>query len=160
MIQNTEAALTAESATDIDNVSQNFHVWFLWGFINAVGPMGLMLLAAITSFLPPVAMFFAGLAGCSGCSGLAWYIAGMVWRFRASGKYASGDIVPESFTEETWLEYLQDDESPVNMQYSSGNFMATYYLITWILMGICCGCCIIGLILQCCVGIAIMGSRD
>lgn len=126
----------------------------MWGFLNAIAPMGLMLLAGICFFLPPVAYFFAFLASCSGCSGLAWYIAGLCWRFRASGKFASGDSVPED-QRDAWIETVTAEDYAGLSQYSSGNFMYVYYLITWILMGISCGCMLIGMIAACACGVSV-----
>ena len=50
---------------------------------------------------------------------------GMIWRFSEAGKYASGDDLAE------------DAEASELYQISSGKFMAIYYFITWIAMGVC-----------------------
>ena len=97
-------------------------------------PAGFLLggLAALLS--PSLAMCCFGLAGCGKCcGGIAWYIAGIVWRFNAVGRYASGDEVVEQYTAGELL--LQ--------QTQSGTFMKTYYMITWIIMAVMCGCSIL-----------------
>jgi hypothetical protein len=122
---------------NLDDVHSHFVTWFLWGFINAIGTIGPMLLFCIPC-CPPI-------AACFQCSGCAWWIAGMVWRLRQSGSFASGDIMPANATEEDWIAQITADGSMY--QYESGKFMWIYYMITWIIMGISCLC-------SCCVGIA------
>ena len=116
---------------DLDDVHDHFVTWFMWGFINACGTLGAMMLICIPC-CPPV-------LGCFQCSSLAWFIAGMVWRLRRSGAFASGDIMPANTTEEDWIAQIKDDDA---MQYESGQFMWIYYMIMWIMMGVscCCGC--------------------
>ena len=67
----------------------------------------------------------------------------MVWRFSEAGKYASGDVVPQGMDAEAtaaWEAGLTADGSL--FQYSSGNFMYIFYLITWIALGPACFCCL------------------
>ena len=109
--------------------------WFLWGFIcEIIMPAG-FLLGGLTALLSPgLATCCFGLAGCGKCcGGIAWYIAGIVWRFNGAGSYASGDLEPASYF----------DTEIVLQQTLSGSFMRVYYLITWIIMAIGCGCSIL-----------------
>jgi len=116
---------------NLDDVHGHFTTWFLWGFINQIGTIGPMLLFCIPC-CPPI-------AGCFQCSGFAWWIAGMVWRLRQSGSFASGDIMPSANTDrDAWIEEITADGSWY--QYESGKFMWVYYMITWILMGVSCVC--------------------
>lgn len=141
-------AATAGGALTVDDVHGNFVTWFTWGFANMVTMFGTMLCAGVLgSFLPSLASCAMTLSGCAQCSGFAWWIAGMVWRLRQSGKYASGDVMPLDTTEEAWEKAITAEGSL--FQVSSGNFMYTYLLITWIFIGVCCGCSIIGGILRC-----------
>jgi len=54
--------------------------------------------------------------------------------------------MPANTTEEAWMTAITADGSLY--QYSSGNFIWTYYLIGWIIMGSLCGlgclCSIVG----------------
>lgn len=98
---------------------------------------------------PTVGMVCGALNGCLiGCSGLAWWITGIVWRFRADGAFATGDIKPEDTTAEDWLATLEGDNSLY--QYKSGRFIAIYYFITWGLMALSLTCSIIAAIYTCC----------
>ena len=75
----------------------------------------------------------------------------MVWRFKRYGLFASGDIAPAGLDEtqaELWKQAELEDETSL-YQISSGNFMAVYYLITWIGMGISCGCSLLGALCAC-----------
>ena len=129
-------SVATEAPTDAAfGAHDTFVSWFLWGFICEILLPAGFLLGGLTALLSPgLATCCFGLAGCGKCcGGVAWYIAGIVWRFRATGRYASGDF------EET--EYLLLE--PTLIQEKSGRFMGTYYLITWIIMGIGCGCSIL-----------------
>ena len=124
------------TVADLDHVHDHFVTWFLWGFINAIGTVGPMMLFCIPC-CPPI-------AACFQCSGCAWWIAGMVWRLRDSGAFASGDMVPEGQEADAYIDSISKDGS--FYQVESGRFMWTYYMITWIMMGVSCAC-------SCCVGI-------
>ena len=116
-------------------IHDTFVSWFLWGFIcEIIMPAG-FLLGGLTALLSPgLATCCFGLAGCGKCcGGIAWYIAGIVWRFNAVGRYSSGDHVPE--------DYFANEANLIQTQ--SGNFMRIYYLITWIMMAVMCGCSIL-----------------
>ena len=84
--------------TDLDAVHDHFLIWFTWGFINSCGTKAAMLLICIPCCLPVL--------GCFLCSSLAWWIAGMVWRFRESSVFASGGNIPENVTKEQWIEEI------------------------------------------------------
>jgi hypothetical protein len=137
----------------VDDVHGNFVTWFMWGFMNAMVSVGLILLGGLfTLCAPSIGTCLMSLVGCAQCSGLAWWIAGMVWRLRASGKFASGDVMPETYTEETWTAAITAENSAFQVQ--SGNFMWVYYMITWILMGVSCGCGILMTLIGMCCGAA------
>ena len=122
--------------------------WFLWGFLNIAICCGAGCFAGLLSAAVPILGQICGLvASCTGCSGLAWWITGMVWRLNESGSFAAGDEIKALSTPEEWEALVTAGNSPI--QYSSGNFMYTYLLITWILLGVSCGCAIIGAILSC-----------
>ena len=111
----------------------------MWGFINQCGVLGSALLICIPC-CPPI-------LGCFQCSNMAWWIAGMVWRLRESGSFASGDIMPANVNEDDWIKTVKASDV---YQYESGNFMWVYYMITWILMGVGCFCsCVGGVVASC-----------
>ena len=125
-------------------VHDRFVTWFYWAFMNAALCGGFVCCAACMLLCAegcvPVCL---GLAGCTQCSTLIWYFVGIVWRFNEVGRFATGNIVPENMTEEDWEKFLDDPKAAGNFfQRSSGNFMYSYFMITWILMGTmcCCGC--------------------
>merc|ERR1711907_810307 len=107
--------------------------WFLWGFWTTLMPCMTLLTAGLCSLMSPqLATCIAGLGGCGiSCGGLVWWIIGMVWRFGAAGSFASGDSYADR-DGDFQAAFIADQ--PLN-QVSSGNFMAIYYLITWICMG-------------------------
>lgn len=116
-------------------IHDTFVSWFLWGFIcEIIMPAG-FLLGGLTALLHPgLATCCFGLAGCGKCcGGFAWYIAGIVWRFNGVGRYAAGDMEA--------TDYSINSADAIQLQ--SGNFMRTYYLITWIIMAVGCGCSIL-----------------
>ena len=132
-----------EGATDVTAIHATFVKWFLWGFIQMLLPIA----GGLLFFVPSLA---ACVQGSTQCAGFIWWIMGMVWRFSAAGKFASGDVIPEGTTEEAWIEGISNPETV--WQYSSGNFMYIYYLITWILIGTSCGCGILGALCTCIAG--------
>ena len=75
---------------EVDNVHGNFVTWFTWGFLNYLMICGFQCLGAIlVRCMPVIGMICMYLSGCVCCSSTAWWIAGIVWRFRTSGKVAS-----------------------------------------------------------------------
>ena len=97
-----------DKATGLVDIHGRFVTWFLWGFLTSLSPLALGILFLITTLINP------NLGGCCGafnacavgCSGLAWWITGIVWRFRADGAFVSGDLVPEGKTQEEWLDIV------------------------------------------------------
>ena len=67
---------------------------------------------------------------CWGCNFTAWYIAGVVWRFRMSGAYSSGDIKPIDISEERWVQKLTEEDSLY--QYNSGLFIWRFMIGSWV----------------------------
>ena len=150
----TEALANAAKASDVSDVHGHMVTWFLWGFIQSLLPIATGILGAIFGAISPaLGACMSGLGGLGvGCGGLAWYITGLVWRFNSAGSYASGDVMPEGATEAAWEKAITCDPSKdatCIVQYSSGNFMYVYFLITWICMGTACGCSLIGAIVAC-----------
>ena len=82
--------------SDLDHVHDHFVTWFMWGFINQVTILGAAMLICIPC-CPPI-------LGCAQCSVFAWWIAGMVWRLRQSGAFASGDVIQGNAIEEQWID--------------------------------------------------------
>ena len=99
-----EASATAASATEVADMHQRFVGWFLWGFIQIFAPCAAACLSAIFMMISPtIGSVCGGLLGCAtGCGGLAWWIAGIVWRFRADGAYSCGDIAQDGISAEAW----------------------------------------------------------
>lgn len=145
-LESAEAALGADA--EIDDIHGKFVMWFLWGFIMSFGPCYVMVLMLLTFWNQQLMQACSALGGCALCSsGLAWWICAMVWRLNAAGSFASGDVVADGMTEEAWITAIELNETTV--QYSSGNFMYIYLLITWITLGVGCGCSILGWLIAC-----------
>jgi len=139
-------------------VHDNFVKWFLWGLIQClIMPAGMCLAGICMVISQPLGTCFGGLTGCAGlCGGLAWWICGIIWRFNRVGQYAAGD--GDKANDHT-MSLEGDDMSAAQIlmvQYSSGNFMRIYYLITWSIFAIMCGCSILGMMCTC---IAAMCSK-
>ena len=138
------------NATELVDIHARFVFWFLWGFSQALLiPLSSMLLTVIGALIhPTLGTLCAGLTGCTmSCGGLAWWITGIVWRFRSDGAYAVGDIVPEGKTVEDWEAEITTDGSLY--QFKSGKFMFIYYIISWSIMACSCLCSIIAAICGC-----------
>ena len=96
----TNNSVGAESK--LINIHGKFVLWFLWGFIFALSTFAatpiMMIASCIHEMLGKV---LGGILTCGlGCGGLAWWIAGIVWRFNTAGAYASGDLLPaDAFAE-------------------------------------------------------------
>ncbi len=136
----SEAAGTAAGASELSDVHGHFVAWFTWGLWQQLLPILTALTAGLAMLLSPTLGTCVGSLGMCGfsCGGLVWWIMGMVWRFNAAGKYATGDSFAVDYTGEDYQAAFIANQ-PLN-QVQSGNFMAVYYLITWILMGTSCGC--------------------
>ena len=147
-----KAAAEAATATNIVDIHNRFVIWFLWGFCQILAPLAAGILGGLAMLISPaLANFIGGLSGCAvGCGGLAWWITGIVWRFRSDGAYACGDFIPEGKTEEEWLETITAEGSL--FQHHSGKFMAIYYLICWGLMACNCATALIISIIGCIKG--------
>ena len=133
-----DAGLTGR-ATELVDIHARFVTWFLWGFIQTlVLPLSATILVGLGMLIhPSLGSFCSGLLGCGmSCGGLAWWITGIVWRFRSDGAYATGDVVPEGKDLDAWEAEISADDSL--FQYKSGKFMFIYYVICWSMMA--CGC--------------------
>ena len=140
----TEESLTAEGATDMLDIHARFVTFFTWGFLNTALCCGFCCTGVLMSRCVPalVGCCFA-LSSCTQCSSTIWYIMGLVWRLNEAGKFASGDNLTE---EELTAE--QEADSTL-YQLKSGNFMWTYFVISWIMMGTSCVC---GCLMPCIIG--------
>ena len=116
------------------NVTAQFHSWFYWGFIINIVSLVVGVLQVIAGALKNegIAKLATCAAGPLGCGGLAWFIAGLVLRYRQIGNVCSGDLVLEG----------ADQTGPY--AWKSGKFMNIYYMvIMWILISVCaCACCV------------------
>ena len=125
------------------NVTAQFHEWFLWGFILNVTACVLSVLQFL--YACTEADCFRYLSGCVGCpwmcASLAWFITGMVFRWREIGRICSG-----SYTANT--PGVQKGSDPY--LWKSGAFIHWYSLVSLICGGLvcCCVCCLV------CVGAA------
>ena len=118
------------------DIHARYVTWFFWGFIQTlVIPCGGGILTGLAMLInPSLGAGFSGLAGCANaCGTLAWWITGIVWRFRSDGAFAAGDDVPEGKTIEEWETEITLDGSLY--QYKSGKFMFFYYVICWAIIG-------------------------
>ena len=140
-----EADATVTGDTELEDIHGKFILWFLWGFIMALAPCAAAPVMAIANCIHEmVAKILGGIIFCGmSCGGLAWWISGIVWRFKASGSYSCGD----QLTEEERTAAFADESSLYQLR--SGNFMLIYYIIVWSLMGTSLLCSIIGMIAAC-----------
>ena len=104
------------------------------GLACIIGPV----IVAIGNMNPNIGNCCGGLSLCAfKCSLFVAYIMGLIWRYGAAGKFASGDDLAEG------------EDAGALYQISSGKFMSIYYLITWILLGTACVCgCLAGCVSQ------------
>ena len=143
------AAKTAK-ATELVDIHARFVLWFVWGFFQSlVIPLGGSLLVLLAMAIHPTfGTLCMGLNGCGlTCGGLAWWVTGIVWRFRSDGAFAAGDIVPEGTTIEEWDQEVAAEGS--FFQYRSGKFMFFYYVICWSLIASTCLCSVFAAIYSC-----------
>ena len=75
------------------DIHERFVCWFMWGFCMILAPLVSVILIALSSLISEtLSIFCSGALTCAiACSSLAWWISGMIWRFRSDGSYASGD---------------------------------------------------------------------
>ena len=137
-----ESDATITGDTELEDIHGKFVLWFLWGFVMALAPCAAAPIMAIANCIhETVAKVLGGIVSCGiGCGGLAWWISGIVWRFKSSGSYSSGDQLTEADRVAA-----MDDETSL-YQIRSGNFMLIYYIIVWSLMGCSILSSLIGLI--------------
>ena len=84
------------NATGIVDIHSRFVNWHLWGFFNmAIAPVPLGGLCACSHYFNRnFGKTITLLATCAfSCSLLAWWITGIIWRFRVDGRFACGDII-------------------------------------------------------------------
>ena len=142
--QESDATVTGD--TELEDIHGKFVLWFMWGFIVSLAPCAAAPIMAIANCIhETVAKVLGGIISCGiGCGGLAWWISGIVWRFKASGSFSSGDsLTAEQLTTE-------EADADTLYQIKSGNFMLIYYLIVWGLMACSILSSMIGLLVTCC----------
>ena len=116
-----------------------FHKWFMWGFIiNVAALVNAVLQFAFAATESPIFGKLSACVACPlGCGALAWFIAGMVLRWREIGNVCSGDYALENGVNEGVAPY----------QWKSGKFIHIYYIVCLSLVGaICCCACTFGAI--------------
>ena len=111
----------------------------------ALAPCAAAPIMAIASCIhETLAKVLGGIVSCGiSCGSLAWWISGIVWRFKASGSYAAGDSLTEA--EYTAL----DTDAETLYQYKSGKFMLIYYIIVWSIIAFSLLSSLIGIIVTC-----------
>ena len=110
----TETKGMTAKATDMVDIHARFIIWFTWGFMQSlVAPLASVIIIGLGSIIhPSLGACCSGLLGCGmSCGGLAWWITGIVWRFRSDGSYATGDIVPEGKSIDEWETEISIDGS-------------------------------------------------
>ena len=92
----------ASQDSELIDVHERFVIWFFWGFTMFVAPFFAGILILVASLIAPLFGQFCGmLAFCSfGASYLAWYVTGIVWRFRKDGAFSCGDALTEAELED------------------------------------------------------------
>jgi len=142
----------AAKATDVVDMHHRFYVWFLWGFIQMLAPCAAMCLVPLAGMISDMLGSCMGcILGAGACCGsLAWWITGIVWRFRSDGAFVSGDEAPKGITMDDWNAQIEKDHGLY--QYSSGKFMYIFYLIGFISISVSCACSLIGCIASCIMG--------
>lgn len=138
----------AEGVETYTDVHGQMVMWFTWMFANQLLVFGMPIIMGLVLCLaascPSMIQICGTLLGCGFfCSGFVAWIMGMVYRFGAAGQFASGDNMAENMTLEEW------ELTQTLNQYQSGKFMGIYYLITWIMLGVSCGCALIGGLITC-----------
>ena len=145
-----EAAAQKLQAANAVDIHGRFVAWFLWGSLVMLPAPIIAGLVAFLAMLvsPALGTFCSTLFGCAvSCGGLAWWITGIVWRFRSDGAYASGDYVPEGTSVEAWEQTVEAEGSL--FQYHSGKFMFIYYVICWSFMACSCSCSLLAALWGC-----------
>ena len=119
------------------NVTSEFETWFKFGFILNILHI-IYGCAVIIAISPSCELLGAcsGICNCfTGCGALAWYITGIVFRWRHFGRVCSGEY------------WNRDSGEPNVYMIESGKVMYYYYIVTWVVMGlsclIWCCCCVI-----------------
>ena len=125
------------------NVSAEFITWFKFGFVINVAYLTVGVLQ-LTHYLTELA-FIGAIWMCigipMGCGTLAWFITGMVFRWRHLGEVCSGKYYDAN---------AAVTEPDVYM-WKSGKFMQIYFILCF---SLCCCTCICG----CCAGIILSAS--
>ena len=115
------------------DITSEFETWFKFGFI-----LNILHICVGLFMLMGTAAPFCSICGiCLDCpvtlGGAAWFITGMVFRWRHIGKVCSGD-------------YYDAEASPLLpdvYMHKSGKFMQVFFILTFSLCGAIClfGCC-------------------
>ena len=103
----------AGSNMDLVDIHSRFQTWFHWGFISMVA-------LPVNTLLMVLFMFCNATLGniccCScifvtGSTSLAWFISGLVWRFRQDGAFAAGDYEMMGKTKDEWEAIVTAEDS-------------------------------------------------
>ena len=81
-------------ARELVDMHHRFHVWFLWGFIQLLVPCASICILPIAQAIGLGGIMSFLLGSGASCGAFAWWVAGIVWRFRSDGSYTAGDIPP------------------------------------------------------------------
>ena len=134
----------AEGLTDIHG---RLTVWFLWGFLLTLSPLPLAMVVVIANAChEKCGSVAAQVSFCQlGCLWLAWWVIGIVWRFRADGRFTCGDE-----------EYFKSSEGETKSFFSippyvedtlyqqqSCTFMKVFYIVCWAIQIIMVATCVI-----------------
>ena len=119
------------------NVTQNFLVWFEWGFLFFVIQAASLLSALLMFVCAPLAMGSGLGCCCVSCGQSVWFIVGMVLRWRTAGNICSG---ASQFVNAGAL----PDAVVPGVLYSSGKFIQVWLIITLSINGCLCltSCCL------------------
>ena len=101
----TEKDANVSGALLLVDIHRRFHIWFLWGFSLAVAPCAALIIFPIFSCIPILGNFLISILSFGMCCGwFAWWIVGILWRFRAMGQFSVGDIPANGIMPEDWAD--------------------------------------------------------
>lgn len=128
---------TTEKPVVAEDMHAKFVMYFQWTFYMCVGPLASgCVIGLVTPISQKLAGCLSGLVGLAYCgASLALFICGALWRFRQSGRAASGEYLTEAQLEAAFA----DRESNI-YQLSSGKFIKILYLICMWSVIVSCAC--------------------
>ena len=84
-------------------------------------------------FAHVIVAFFACLLG---ISAFAWFVMGIILRFKHNGSFSTGSLEPSNNDKPDWYSSNYTNESL--FQYKSGNFMLVFYVLMFVIQGLAC----------------------